>query len=707
MMIDRFRETILRSQPEDLSPPTSLDHAGHVVTLALAGHAQTAADHLLNPELRGNLVEVMGNVARQLNLRFLAAAISPGDRAAEFKKKVLERARAYELMLEIGLNMSGIEPKIIGLSGAECDDTYSIIVQALGTFAEIEAKDHGGKHPIGSAAVERMLVEMKKIMKGAGMMAKIADEIEAKVDHNSPALSFLQSTRTALRETVYYKISARGMCKLGNDYAIGLRWLRHLGFVQVSTNPVLAAKAYDDDPSLWDEFGKVVRQHKDWFGSWRRRGDEIAMEATMVALWPNLVVFRPIALASKFHHGMVSYQLNPNVAHSLEGSLADALKIYSAATGFLANYDRQLTWGYDAKMERGRPNIVFKVAGGYPAALEVTENLNGVGIGTNNTVTYTVAQETPLIIRAISGMAKAVKMGIPITQAYETNMGGRLESHLRDVESERILRQAVGKVKDKGKFLDKLAQGLGVKDASANTVERKISAISSFKYLKSLTNPAFVQAIADSGAFGSADETAKYLSDLERDIGFSGTLVCQRVYWMFFSEENRPKWLNYLQRKFQVTPEQAAEILDKVDMLPASKRKPDDTYLTLANRNMTNTEFPNHQYNVLTTSRKPGFDLSSFENSVMMKHDPRMIQRLLQLDDFKKAYELTPQIQSQIKEAGLSPDFGLSGVRVQDWPKFGSVVKTMDEFKGAYEEFKATAIAFVKKVAKRRARAAR
>ncbi len=38
-----------------------------------------------------------------------------------------------------------------------------------------------------------------------------------------------------------------GKCKFGNDYALGLRWLRHLGFEQVSTNPVLAARAYQDE----------------------------------------------------------------------------------------------------------------------------------------------------------------------------------------------------------------------------------------------------------------------------------------------------------------------------------------------------------------------------------------------------------------------------------------------------------------------------
>ncbi|NIM44189.1 MAG: hypothetical protein GTN80_00560, partial [Nitrososphaeria archaeon] len=77
------------------------------------------------------------------------------------------------------------------------------------------------------------------------------------------------------------------------------------------------------------------------------------------------------------------------------------------------------------KEERGRPNIVFKVAGESPVATNITTSFNRMGIGTNNTVTYTVAQEVTLIIAAMKGMAYALKMGIPISQVYETNMGGR------------------------------------------------------------------------------------------------------------------------------------------------------------------------------------------------------------------------------------------------------------------------------------------
>jgi hypothetical protein len=296
-------------------------------------------------------------------------------------------------------------------------------------------------------------------------------------------------------------------------------------------------------------------------------------------------------------------------------------------------------------------------------------------------------------------MAMALKMGIPITQAYETNMGGRLESHLRDLESEKIFREALEKVDDPEGLVNATFEGMEIDDSSLDSMEKKLSAICSYKYLKSLNTPAYVEAIKKSGVRGSPEETEKFLADLEKDIGYSGTLVCQRVYWTFFSEENRAKWLDYLQKKFELTPEQASDIMGKIDMLPASKRKPMDTYLTLANRNMTNTEFPNHQYNVLKTSREEGFDLSSFEDAVLMEHDPGYAERLLKFEDFKKAYELNAAAYGELKDAGLEPDFGEGGMEAEDWSSFGSVVKTMTEFKTAYDAFKARTVDFVSKVA--------
>jgi len=42
----------------------------------------------------------------------------------------------------------------------------------------------------------------------------------------------------------------------------------------------------------------------------------------------------------------------------------------------------------------------------------------------------------------MEGMAKALKRGIHTTQAYETNMGGRLEGHLREVLAAKLIKQA-------------------------------------------------------------------------------------------------------------------------------------------------------------------------------------------------------------------------------------------------------------------------
>jgi len=652
--------------------------------------------------MRGRLVETVGNVIRQLNLEFMRSEVALDDPVEVQSKKVRVRQRAYEVLIEIAVNLVGVESKVVGFSDEEVDQTFRHIVQTLETWEALEKRESiaGSKSPVAKAVVEKFIRDMKKVMAGAGMVAKMGEEIEKELKGNL-TVSFVLAAKRVIQENIYYRMVMQRLCKFGNDYAIGLRWLRHLGYVQVSTNPVLAARAYDDDPSLWDSFSGVVKEHPEWFNEPENFGDEIAMEATKVALWPNLVVYRPIALISKLHDGMVSYQLNPKVAGSLRGSMNDALKVYSSAQEFLRNYDEYLMWGYSNKEERGRPNIVFKVAGGSPAAVDITTSFNSMGIGTNNTVTYTVAQEVTLIMAAMRGMANALKMGIPITQVYETNMGGRLESHLRDLEAEKIFTEVLEKVSDKEKVLRKLAEGLGaLKELDkALSLKEKVRIICSFKYLKTLSHPAFVEAVVNAKICGgSKEETSAFLSQLENDIGYTGTLVAQRVYKIFFIPENRAKWLRYLQKEFKISEAEAEEIMDKIDVLPASKRKPDDTYLTLAPRNVTNTEFPNHQLKVLEASREKGFNLFNYEDAIMKDHDSNILQRLLKLEDFRKAYELTPELIEKLKDAGIEGDFGQGGLKVAEWSTFGSVVKTMDEFTDAYNRFKERAIEFVRRV---------
>ncbi len=684
--------------------PLSLDHSDNICRTTLAGEPQLAADHILHREMKGKLNKILGRVIRQLNLEFVGSMPGSKDSKEASRKKIQNRGWAYQVLMEIALNLVGIESRMVGFSRDEVRKTYECILYTLEGWEDLERKEGltASRIFVAEEVVKKFINDMKKVMAGEGMVAKMGKEIEKGLEKKNLAASFVSEAKKIIQKNIYYSMAVKGLGKFGNDYAIGLRYLRHLGYVQVSTNPVLAARAYEDDPDLWEDFEEVVKNHPEWQSSPEGFADEIAMEATKTALWPNLAVFRPIALLSNLHHGLVSYQLNPNVAESSEGSLKDALAIYSSAQEFLRNYDSHLLWGYSHNEERGRPNVVFKVAGGYPASIKITKNLNNLGIGTNNTVTYTTSQEATLIMAAMEGMAAALKMGVSPTQVYETNMGGRLESHLRDLESQKLLTEALGKIKDRDESLKKLTKRLGATEEvkKLSSFKDKVGVVSSYKYLKSLTHPGFAEVIARARIRHHSNEKAStFLENLECDIGYAGTLVAQKVYRIFFSQENRVKWVRHLEREFSLSNLEAEEIMDKIDLLPASKRKPNDTYFTLARKNMTNTEFPNHQESVLEASWEKEFSLSDFEDAILRDHDPKILSRLLKLPDFRKAYELTPELKEKLDSVGIRDDFGVGGLKVAEWSTFGSVVKTMREFTNAYNTFRETAVEFVRQMA--------
>ncbi|RLE84821.1 MAG: hypothetical protein DRJ41_02415, partial [Thermoprotei archaeon] len=422
---------LISSKRETLpSPPPVSDHIGLVVFSALKGYTELAADHLLNPELKGRLVEVLGGIVRQLNLEFMKA------QGYDEERRIRVRGYAYDVLVEIALNLLGMERVWVGFSDEEVKRALSLIRETVRIWEDLERKENS--RPLIAQAVVKMKIEdMKKVLSARpgrkSMTSFIGERVEKEICEDRPVESFIETMEREIKNNVYYVMSREGMCRFGNDYAIGLRWLRRLGYVQVSTNPVLAAVAYDDDPSLWEKFKDYLRRHPELLDDPDSKADELAMAATMVALWPNMEVFRPVAFLKNFADGMISYQLNPNVANSVEGSLRDALKIYSATQEYFFRYDEYLLWGWPGYVERGRPNIVFKVAGSSPAAIDITRELESLGIGTNNTVTFTVTQEVALILAKIEGMAKAAKRGIRTTKVYETNMGGRLEDHLREI----------------------------------------------------------------------------------------------------------------------------------------------------------------------------------------------------------------------------------------------------------------------------------
>ncbi len=117
---------------------------------------------------------------------------------------------------------------------------------------------------------------------------------------------------------------------------------------------------------------------------------------------------------------------------------------------------------------------------------------------------------------------------------------------------------------------------------------------------------------------------------------------------------------------------------------------------------MTNTEFPNHQTNVLNESRKPSFNLEEYLDAVVNKVvGAETMQRLSEeydiRDECRKALQLTPAILGKLKDVGVNVKFGEHGLTPEEWPNFGAVIKTKSEFAKAYNNFRQEAVSFVKK----------
>jgi len=137
-------------------------------------------------------------------------------------------------------------------------------------------------------------------------------------------------------------------------------------------------------------------------------------------------------------------------------------------------------------------------------------------------------------------------------------------------------------------------------------------------------------------------------------------------------------------------------------VLPASKRIPEDTYDTLAYPNMCNTEFPNHARALQLFAEVEGFDLTRFKNAALQSLELGLVERLSTLSDFAISYEIASELAKILAKVGAIPaskSYGLRGISEEQWPRFGSVLKTMAEFRGAYQHFASQCVALAREQA--------
>jgi len=652
-----------------------MDRSGRIVWLALQGYTQLAADTILDKGNRGTVVALVGDATRQLTLAF-----------ADNQEA---RANCYGVAFEIALNLLGRERYLVGFSEEE---TKAALGNLTRVIKEWEAKERReGTAMAVELTVGRMLGDMKKVLMGQGMTARMGEEIAAGLDRTNIGESFVVSCASSIQDNVYYKMVSEGIIKFGNDSATGLRWARHLGAVQVSSNPVSAGRAFDETPELWETFKAVAERHPEWAEDPEANGDEVTMFGTITSLLPNVLDFRPIALLSGFQDGMVSIQLNPFRASTVEGSLGDAKKIYRILREVLLEYDTYLVNDQQLNF-RGRPNVVFKVAVSDPNAIEITESLNRLGIGTNNTATSSVAQELAATMAAMRGLAKARRLGTPITRVYVTNMEGRLEDHLREAQAEAMLRDSLARCEDPDSYMKELTTKLGVPVGNQGaSLDERVRTVCSKKYLKSLTDERFI------GALKGVDKTAVALA--EEDIRMSGIIITRRVFEIAYTKKAAAKWAGYIQKVSGISDAEARAVVTLVDLLPASKRRAADTYLVLGGREarcVTNTEFQDQQLRVLMRSREPGFSLAEFRDSVAANPDAQVLARLMRIEDFRRAFELTPELVDELRQIGIAVSSDGGGLAPDQWSSYGVVAKTMKEFGGAYSMFRSRLVGSLK-----------
>jgi hypothetical protein len=277
-------------------------------------------------------------------------------------------------------------------------------------------------------------------------------------------------------------------------------------------------------------------------------------------------------------------------------------------------------------------------------------------------------------------------------------MGGRFSSHLREIEAERIFKAAAAKAGDDkaNAILDTLAADLKVDEGTLGKVKGKpvaerAEAICAYKFMKALDNARVIEAAEAAG------ESAESVKVMESDLKKAGTLVARRVYWIFFAPENRPKWVSFLSKEHGLSEAQAEWILNSMDVLPASKRIPEDTLEALGKTNMCHTEFPNHSRAVQMRSEEPGFKLEDLRESVLDSYDPGVSERLYEMADYQRGFDLTPELKSFLEKVGVDvASMKTRGMQPGDWPGFGSVMKTSGEFRAAYDAFAAKCVGIAK-----------
>jgi transaldolase len=172
-----------------------------------------------------------------------------------------------------------------------------------------------------------------------------------------------------------------------------------MGFRGVTTNPPLSLQAIKLAPEMWAAEIKAIAQ----------KNPGLDYEGVYWAMYLDLVkkgadAIRPVWETSGGKYGFLSGQVDPRFVSDGEKMLAQGLQI--AAQG---------------------PNVMVKLPGSQEG-YEMLEELTSLGISTNNTTSFTVAQYMRCMSAVTAGLYRAKAAGVDLSKwrSVITHMSARL-----------------------------------------------------------------------------------------------------------------------------------------------------------------------------------------------------------------------------------------------------------------------------------------
>ena len=207
-----------------------------VTQLIEEGHTLAVADRILIDPEPGTLVLRVGR---------LLAAVKQAEPADQ----------VCRTLIRLGMNFAGRDAEIVGYLADEAAEALEHVL------SEMESLEGHTETAMGKVVAE-FIADMKSVNQSDSLSGLLAERIEAELDSAVPGRSFLTLLKKHMRSGVYWQMIEEGYCKFGNDFARGLEYLRHFGFCQVSTNPVLAAKAFDEAPDLEVALEAEIEKHE-------------------------------------------------------------------------------------------------------------------------------------------------------------------------------------------------------------------------------------------------------------------------------------------------------------------------------------------------------------------------------------------------------------------------------------------------------------